>query len=152
MGYTVEAASNEMNSDPVPAQPHRILAAIEALDVGSLELNVQILARAAQLARRGNGELHVAFVCASLLDETRVHHVDRYVPALRVKARNRRRCAIRQLLRGLNIDTATIHVEEGPPHQAISDLASKLHASFIVDAAAVRASAPAVQYSEPIAA
>lgn len=130
------------SSDPT-RQPARALAMIDVLDEASAESNERIVARAAELAKRLSGELHVASAYTTVAAP---HRIERFLPALRVKARDRRRCAIRQLLRRLHIEDATIHVEEGVPQQVKDTLASRLAAVVVgveKRAAAVRTTAPA---------
>jgi hypothetical protein len=69
------------------------------------------------------------------------------LPALRVKARDRRRCAIRQLLRGLKIANAFIHVEEGDFRQVIDTLASSLQAVVVGGAQTPKGSAAPIDGS-----
>ncbi len=109
----------------------RILA---ALDAPGAEPNERILAQAAQLTKKLGGELHVVGTYAAFGD-ARAYQVERYLPALRVKARDRRRCAIREILRRFHIDAA-IHVEEGTLANAIDAVASRLNAAVVIGATA----------------
>jgi nucleotide-binding universal stress UspA family protein len=112
--------------------PVRILVAIDSRDDSTSEENERILRQAAKLAERAGGELHVASAYPACRgDAVRSYRVERYLPALRVKARDRRRSAIRQLLRRLKIANAFIHVEEGDSRQVIDALASSLQAIVV---------------------
>lgn len=118
--------------EPDTGPPYRILAAIDFRETASSQLNDEIVIRAAQLARLMGAELHVATAHSALPSDADPCRVGRYLPALRVKARNRRRCAIRQMLRTLHLEAAGIHVAEGPSRDAINALAADLRASVTV--------------------
>ncbi len=120
--------------EPNTGQPYRILAAIDFRETAGSEVNDEIVRRAAQLATLMGGELHVATTLSAFPCEADPCRVGRYLPALRVKARNRRRCAIRQMLRTLQLEAAGIHVGEGPRRDAINALAADLRASVTVAA------------------
>jgi hypothetical protein len=95
------------------------------------------------MAERAGGELHVASACSALPSKADAYRVERYLPALRVKARDRQRCAIRQLLRRLKINDAFIHVEEGASPQVIDALTASLQA-VVVDGTPIRVDASTV--------
>ena len=121
----------------------RILAVIDAPDASNSGHNEQIVRQAALMAERAGGELHVASAYSALPSNADAYRVERYLPALRVKARDRQRSAIRQLLRRLKIDNALIHVEEGESPQVIDALAASLQA-VVVDGTSIRVDASAV--------
>jgi hypothetical protein len=117
-------------------EPIRILAAI--VDPAD-PVSGRIVADGARLAQRVGGELHVGSAYSVSSPDAQSCRVERYLPALRVKARDRRRCAIRQLLRRSNVEVAGIHVQEGEMHQVIGALAASLQACAVVDAATLDA-------------
>ncbi len=146
----VEEGLNSRSFPSPSRQPVRILAAIDdVFEKSNSESNERTVIRAAQLAMRVNGELHVASNYPSLSDGPRTYRVDRYLPALRVKARDRRRCAIRQWLRALHIEAATIRVEEGALDRAIDALASTLNASAVIGPASITRFAPTAIPNRP---
>ena len=148
------AVENDMNTGSIPSadrpEPVRILAALDALDATSADSNERIISDAAQLAKRVDGELHVVSAYPTFA-YARSHQVERYLPALRVKARDRRRCAIRQLLRGLHVEATAIHVEEGALSNAIDAVASRLNAVVVIGTSAA-ASRIAISSTAPAAA
>jgi hypothetical protein len=113
----------------------RVLAVVEVLDEANDLVNEEVVRHAAQLASDLDGELHVAtsYPAVDAVPSRRL--VVRYLPALNVKARDRRRCAIAALLRKLRVRADAIHVEAGLPG-AIDALAVKLHARITVVASA----------------
>jgi hypothetical protein len=122
----------------------RILAIVDPPDPSNLEHNEQILRQAARLAQRTGAEFHIASAYSAYPENARSCRVDRYLPALRVKARDRCRCAIRQLLRRLKITQAVIHVVEGEPAQVVDALASSLNAVVVDGAAALGAGSASI--------
>jgi nucleotide-binding universal stress UspA family protein len=129
---SVDTSKVYVGSISAAGPPVRILVAIDSRGDSTSDENERIVRQAAQLAERAGAELHVASVypvCRG--DAARSYRVERYLPALRVKARDRRRCVIRQLLRRLKIANAFIHVEEGDFRQVIDALASSLQAVVV---------------------
>jgi hypothetical protein len=123
--------------------PVRVLAVIDSPDPSNSEHNERVVRLAAQLAERTGAELHVASTYSPYPEDVRSYRVERYLPALRVKARDRRRCSIRQLLRRMKTTHAFIHVVERKSQQGIGALASSLNA-VVVDGAATRAAGAAI--------
>lgn len=130
--HTIRASNMLVgNTSDHAGGPVRILAAIaDPAD----SVSCRIIADAARLANRVGGEIHVGSAYSVSSANAQSCRVDRYLPALRVKARDRRRCAIRQLLRRLNIEIAGIHVQEGEMHEVIDALALSIRASAVVGA------------------
>jgi nucleotide-binding universal stress UspA family protein len=140
-----ETAENAMNcasgspnlyvgNIPAAGAPVRVLVAIDVPEDSNSDHNERNVRHAALLSKRAGGELHVVSVYSTSARGAPPCRVERYLPALRVKVRDRRRCAIRQLLRRLKIADAFIHVEEGDSRQVIGALASSLNA-VVVDGA-----------------
>jgi nucleotide-binding universal stress UspA family protein len=116
-------------------RPVRILVGIDSPDASDSDHTDQIVRQAALMAARAGGELHIASAYSTNpRGASQSYRVERYLPALRVKARDRQRCAIRQLLRRLKIADAFVHVEEGEPQQVLDALASKLQPAVVVRA------------------
>lgn len=107
----------------------RVLVAVAGRDVA---LDEAVVAHAARLAADVDGDLHVAAAYATVDSDARRCQVARYLPALNVKARDRRRGAIGALLRRLRIEPTGIHVEPGRLDAVIDALSSKLHARVVV--------------------
>ena len=120
----------------IAARPARVLAVLDLPDTSNSQRNEPIVEQAALLAQRTGAELHVASAYSTYPADAHTVRVERYLPALRVKARDRRRSAIRQLLRRMKITHAFVHVVEGESPQAIDALASSLNAVVVGGAAA----------------
>src|SRR5512143_2711333 len=110
MQQMAENAMNSPSSRPsnifvgnafAAGRPARVLAIIDSADPSNSDHDERIVRQAAQLAERTGAELHVASTYSSYPADAHPYRVERYLPALRVKARDRRRCAIRQWLRRL---------------------------------------------------
>ena len=70
-------------------RPVRILAAIDSPDASNSDHAERIVRQAALMAERAGGELHVASAYSTCTrDASHAYRVERYLPALRVKARD----------------------------------------------------------------
>lgn len=109
-----------------------VLAVIDVSDAARSEAIVE---RAAKLAKQQGARLHVATAYPKIDAAARPCQVVRFLPALDAKARDRRRCAVGDLLRRLRVNADVVHVEAGTVDQIAERLSANLHPSAVVGSA-----------------
>lgn len=106
---------------------------LAVIDVSDATRSAAIVNHAAKLAKQQGARLHVATAYPTIAAAAAQRcQVVRFLPALDAKSRDRRRCAVGELLRRLHVDADAIHVEAGTAEQIIEKIAANLHPSAIV--------------------
>jgi universal stress protein E len=113
-------------------KPIRVLAALDVMDAGHVDLNKTILRSAALTAAILGGELHVATAYPALAPYVNQYQVAQDFSSIRVQLRDMRRDALTRLLHDLGITAAATYVEEGRPRDIIRALAAQLSIGLTV--------------------